>query len=92
MATAYTIIVPAPAAVPSSLEVRVVAMRRDGKELSREELEALSLAYPPPNAVTRAEVARAIAAAPSRPAAKTKVPVSTKARKAPPKRAAAKRP
>jgi len=92
MATAYTIIVPSPAVVPSSVEVRVVAMRHDGKELSREELEALAVAYPPPTASARAEVARAINAARSKPAVKAKAPVSTKARKAPAKRAAAKRP
>jgi len=93
MADAYTIVVPTPADVPCSVEVHITATRRDGKPLTREELEALSLAYPPPTAEGRASIARVIAnAPPSSPAGKVKPSASTKPRKAPAKRAAAKRP
>lgn len=92
MAVEYSITLPRPANVPAPLVVRITVMREDGKALSREELEALREAYPPPSAQGRASVEAAIVRAPSRPAAKAKAPVSTKARKAPAKRAAAKRP
>lgn len=64
--TAYTIIVPTPDELPRSLVVRTVVMRDDGAELSREDLEALAAAYPPPPEA-RAAVEAAIAAAPSKP-------------------------
>ena len=94
MATAYTIIAPRPAGVPEPVVVRIVATRADGKALSREELEALAAAYPPPTAEARDAVARAIARAPSRPVAKakSKAVTGTKAVKVTSKRAAAKRP
>ena len=103
--TAYTIIAPTPAGLPSNIVVRVVAMRDDGKKLSREELEALAAAYPPP-AAQRAAVRQAIEDAPERPAARAKrapskpstatsakrAPASTSKPKPAAKRAAAKRP
>lgn len=88
--TAYTITVPAPASVPAGIVVRIVAMREDGKPLSREELSALVDAYPPPPE-SRAEAEQAIADAPSR-APKASAPRSSGASKTRPKRAAAKAP
>ena len=87
MAVAYDIIIPRPDGVPASIVVRITAMREDGKPLSREELEALAKAYPPPDDETRTAVDAAIARAPSRPSKGT----STKPRKPASKRAAAKR-
>lgn len=94
MATTYTAVLPRPAGVPAPLLLRVVAMREDGKALSREELEALVAAYPPHSDDARGVIERAIARAPSRPAKKpkTEAKASTKARKPAAKRAAAKRP
>ncbi len=87
MATIYDVKVPNSPGVPEELEVPITVMRGDGEALSREELEALAAAYPPPTAEGRAAVDRAIARAPSR------APnASTKPRKATSKRAAAKRP
>jgi len=79
----YNAVIPRPAGVPATVEVRVVAGRVDGENLTPEELAALRAAYP------RLE---ATAQTPPKPAVKAKAPVSTKARKAPAKRAAAKRP
>lgn len=94
MADAYTIVVPTPAGVPRTVEVHVTATRRDGKPLTREELEALSLAYPPPTAEGRASIARVVAnTPPSKPARKARAKATaTKPGKPAAKRAAAKRP
>lgn len=91
MATAYTTLAPRPPGVPSNIVVHLTAMRDDGKPLTREELEALSVAYPPPTAEGRSAVDAAIAAAAPSPASK-KAHAGTKAKKPAPKRAAAKRP
>ena len=87
MADMYTIVIPTPEGVPETVEVHVMASRRDGKPLTREELEALVAVYPPPTAEGRATMKRVIERAPSG-AAKA----STKPRKPASKRAAAKRP
>lgn len=92
MAVEYSVVLPRPAHVPAPLVVRITVMREDGKSFSREELEALREAYPPPSAQGRAAVEAAIVRAPSRPAAKVKVNARTKVTKAPAKRTAAKRP
>lgn len=87
MTIAYTIVVPTPAGVPASVEVHVTAMRVDGRPLTREELVALAIAYPPPTEEGRAALTRAIAtASPATPK------VGAKPHKAPGRRAAAKRP
>ncbi len=94
MADLYTIVIPTPAGVPDTVELHVMASRRDGKPLTREELEAVSALYPPPTAEGCRMLARAIEAAPSAveatPARRTSS--GTKARKPTAKRAAAKRP
>lgn len=87
--TAYTITLPSPEGVPAGIVVRVVAMRDDGKTLSREDLVALAAAYPPPPEA-RAEVDKAIADAPSRPPKATASSGDTAKPKS--KRAAAKSP
>lgn len=96
MAVAYTIVVPTPAGVSRTIEVHVTAMRHDGKPLTREELEALVAAYPPPTAEGRAAIARVLAdLPPTRPATKAGPRAKTaaaKPRRAPAKRAAARRP
>jgi hypothetical protein len=69
-----------------------MASRRDGKPLTREELEAVSALYPPPTAEGRAILAKAIAAAPRTATPKEKAAASTKARKSTSRRAAARRP
>lgn len=95
MATAYSIILPNPPGVPATITVRIVAMRDDAKALSREELEALAAAYPPPDETARAAVEGAIKRARARPAA-TSPSKSSKAPARPSskttKRKAAKRP
>ncbi len=91
MATAYTIVVPNPVGVPATVEVHVTAMRRDGRALSREELEALAVVYPPPTAEGRAAARAAIESAPSGAAGK-RAKTSVAPRKPVTKRAAAKRP
>ncbi len=93
MATAYTVTLPNPPDVPADVVVRVVAMRADTKALSREELEALARAYPPPTEASREAIERAIARAPSRPtkpAPKARVKPPSRA-KSTPRRKAAKR-
>ena len=100
MATAYSIILPNPPGVLAPITVRIVAMRDDAKNLSREELEALAAAYPPPDETARTHVALAIKRARSRPGAApsktSKASPSTrpssKTATAAPKRKAAKRP
>ncbi len=80
MANVYTVVIPRPAAVPASVEVRIVAGRPDGADLTTEELAALRAAYPAPVEA---------------PSAKSKLRAkasATKPRKPAPKRAAAKRP
>lgn len=63
MTTAYTTPVkPEALNLPRTLMVQVTAVRVDGDDLTREELEALAAAFPPP-AKHRAEVGRAIARA-----------------------------
>ena len=44
MATIYDVKIPNPPSIPGTLDVHVTVMRADGKQLSREELEALSVA------------------------------------------------
>ena len=88
--TTYTKVIPRPAGIPASITVRIVAMRDDAKELSREELEALARVYPPTNAANRSAVQRDIEAAPSRPA-RVRAKRSS-AKTSAPKRKAAKRP
>lgn len=83
MANFYNAVIPRPAGIPETVEVRIVAGRTDGENLTPEELAALRVVYPRVDAPAEAA---------SKPARKAKAPVSTKARKAPPKRAAAKRP
>lgn len=90
MASMYTIVIPTPAGVPDTVELHIMASRRDGKALTREELEAVAALYPPPSAEGRAMLDRALAQAPTKPA--TKAPAGTKAKKPVAKRAAAKRP
>jgi hypothetical protein len=98
MASSYTIVVPTPAGVPASVEVYVTAGRRDGKPLTRAELEALAVAFPPPTAEGRAALQGMIERAPAevaqttKEAPKAKAHAGTKAKKPAPKRAAAKRP
>jgi len=87
MANVYTVVIPRPAAIPTTVEVRIVAGRPDGEDLTAEELAALRATYPnlvaskPPVPARRAK-----------PEAKAKAPAGTTARKPAPKRAAAKRP
>jgi hypothetical protein len=95
MATTYTAVLPRPDGVPAPLLVRIVVMREDGKPLSREELEALVVAYPPHTEDARGTVDRAIARAPSKTAGKAPAKpkaTATKPGKPTTKRAAAKRP
>lgn len=82
MANVYTVVIPRPAAIPASVEVRIVAGRPDGGDLTAEELEALRATYP---SASPAEV---------RPAAKAKRPKASATKPAKPsaKRAAARRP
>lgn len=64
--TLYTLIVPTEPKLPAGLVTRITVQRADGGEFSREELEAIAAAYPPPPEA-RAAVEAAIAAAPSKP-------------------------
>lgn len=83
-ATLYTVIIPTDPKLPAGLVTRLTVQRADGGEFSREELEALVAAYPPP-AEAHTNVKHAVAAA--KPATAKKAP------KAPARpRKAAKRP
>lgn len=81
MANFYNALIPRPDGIPATVELRVFAGRVDGGDLTAEELAALRATYP-----------NASAEAPAKPAGKAKPSASTKPRKAPAKRAAAKRP
>lgn len=90
MASMYTIVIPTPAGVPETVELHIMASRRDGQALTREELAAVAALYPPPSAEGRVMLERTLALAPTKPA--TKASAGTKAKKPVAKRAAAKRP
>jgi len=90
MASMYTIVIPTPVGVPETVELHIMASRRDGLPLTREELEAVAALYPPPSAEGRAMLERTIERALTKPV--TKATTGTKAKKPAPKRAAAKRP
>lgn len=47
MASAYTIITEPAPGTPEGLDVRIVVMRRDSRDLTRAQLEALFTVYPP---------------------------------------------
>jgi hypothetical protein len=83
MANFYNAVIPRPAGIPATVELRVFAGRVDGGDLTAEELAALRAAFPN---------ASAPAKEPAKPAGKAKSATSTKPRKAPAKRAAARRP
>lgn len=70
-ATLYTVIVPTDPRLPAGLVTRITVQRADGGEFSREELEALAAAYPPP-AEARSNVKHAIATAKKAPKAAPK--------------------
>jgi hypothetical protein len=91
--TIYDVQIASAPGLPPTLDVHVTVMRHDGKALTREELEALAAAYPPPTAEGRAAVEAAIAAASTAPAGKSRAKaMATKPGKSTTKRAAAKRP
>jgi hypothetical protein len=83
MANFYNAVIPRPAGIPETVEVRVFAGRLDGGDLTAEELAALREVFPALGGVVEAK---------EKPAARVRAAAGTKAKKPAPKRAAAKRP
>ncbi len=85
MSSAYTTTLPSPSKLPPHLTARVVVMRTDGTDMTDADFAAAEACFP-----AAGEDAGVIGK--TKPEGKTKFVAGTKPRKAPAKRAAAKRP
>lgn len=85
MANFYNAVIPRPAGIPDTVEVRIFAGRVDGADLTAQDLAALRAVFPQVDTAPRAQAA-------TKPATKPKAASGTKPRKPVAKRAAAKVP